>query len=172
MPFYHGFALKGETHFFEEHLEFGAYVVSGFSYGAIKAFKHVLNSKTRVDKLQLFSPAFFQNRSDKYRRLQIIGYKKNSALYIEKFLENCFLPYGQKDVTLGEHSAEALEELLHYEWNTADLQKVLEQGTEIEVYLGGDDKISDVRAAYDFFLPFATVTLLKRNNHFLQGEDR
>ena len=172
MQFYHGFALKGEAHFFKEQIDHGSYVVSGFSYGAIKAFQQVLSSKTRVDKLQLLSPAFFQNRSDKYRRLQMMGYKKNSALYIEKFLENCFLPYEQKEITLGKHSAQALEELLYFEWNITDLQKLLERGTEIEVYLGGDDKISDISAAYTFFLPFATVTLLKRTNHFLQGEDR
>ena len=42
-----------------------------FSCRAIKAFEEVLNSNQRVDKLQLFSPAFFK-LNDKFRRMQLM----------------------------------------------------------------------------------------------------
>jgi len=37
-----------------------------------------------------------------------------------------------------------------------------------EVYLGLDDQVIDVAGAREFFLPYATVTSIKRANHFLQ----
>lgn len=168
--YFNGFALQDEAHFFDDIIDRGQYVISGFSYGAIKAFKEALNSTTRVDKLQLFSPAFFQSKSSKFKRLQLMGYQKNSEAYLAKFTENCFLPYGVQDVTYAKHSAAELEELLTYEWDLKELQQLIDRGTTIEVYLGGQDKISDVGPAYTFFLPFATVTLVKGANHFLQGK--
>ena len=168
--YFNGFALQDEEHFFDDIRDSSPYVISGFSYGAIKAFKEALNSTTRVDKLQLFSPAFFQSKASKFKRLQLMGYQKNSELYLEKFTENCFLPYDVQTVTYSKHSAAELEELLTYEWDVKELQRLKERGTSIEVYLGGQDKISDVGPTYVFFLPFATVTLIKGANHFLQGE--
>ncbi len=78
------------------------------------------------------------------------------------------MPYGVKDVTYAKHSVAELEELLTYEWHAEELQTLVDRGISIEVYLGGQDKISDVGPAYAFFLPFATVTLVKGANHFLQ----
>ena len=151
--YFHGFALQDEAHFFEDILESSQYVISGFSYGAIKAFKEALNSTTRVEKLQLISPAFFQSKSAKFKRLQLMGYQKVA-----------------EDVTYAKHTAAELEELLTYEWSEKELQTLVDRGTSIEVYLGGQDKISDVGPAYAFFKPFAAVTLVKKANHFLQGE--
>ncbi len=168
--YFNGFALQDEAHFFDTILEHGQYVISGFSYGAIKAFEEAISSTTRVDKLQLISPAFFQSKPEKFKRLQLMGYKKDSNTYLEKFTANCFLPYDVRALHYRVHSVEELEELLHYVWDTDVLQKLVSKGTRIEVYLGDQDKISDVGAAYDFFLPFATVTLIKGANHFLQGE--
>ncbi len=168
--YFNGFALQDEVHFFSEFMDEGEYVISGFSYGAIKAFKEALNATTRVDKLQLFSPAFFQTKSSKFKRLQLMGYRKNSDLYLEKFTENCFSPYAVEDVTYAEHSVDELEELLTYEWDLKALQQLADRGTRIEVYIGGVDKVIDVGPAYTFFLPVATVTLVKRANHFLQNK--
>jgi len=169
MHFFHGFALQDEARCFQNILDESDYAVSGFSYGAIKAFQHVLGTTGRVDRLQLLSPAFFQKQSMKFRRLQMMGYQKDHQLYIEKFTENCFLPYSTSEVSYGEHSAAELEELLNFEWSVEDLQTVIDRGVKIDVYLGGKDQISDVVSAYDFFKPFATVTLIKEANHFLQG---
>jgi hypothetical protein len=57
MVYFNGFALRDEAHFFDAFLDDGQYVISGFSYGAIKAFKAAMNSSIRVDKLQLISTA-------------------------------------------------------------------------------------------------------------------
>ncbi|MGB6018988.1 MAG: pimelyl-ACP methyl ester esterase BioV [Sulfurimonadaceae bacterium] len=168
--YFSGFALRDEAHFFNAFLDDGQYVLSGFSYGAIKAFKEAMKSSTRVDKLQLISPAFFQSKGAKFKRLQLMGYQKNSDAYLAKFTENCFLPYGVQNLSYTEHNVAQLEELLTYEWSEAELQTLVDRGTVIEVYLGGQDKISDVGPAYAFFLPFATVTLIKGANHFLQGK--
>lgn len=168
--FFSGFALRDEAHFFNAFLDDGQYVISGFSYGAIKAFKEALHTTTRVDKLQLISPAFFQSRGVKFTRLQLRGYQKSSDAYLAKFTENCFLPYDVRELSYAEHNAGELEELLSYEWRELELQALVDRGTKIEVYLGGQDKISDVGSAQSFFRNFATVTLIKEANHFLQGE--
>lgn len=170
MTYFNGFALQGEAHYFKQYMEEGDYVISGFSYGAIKAFQDASARTTRVDKLQLFSPAFFQNRSEKFKRLQLIGYQKESQAYLAKFTQNCFDPYRTEDLSYAAHDLAQLEELLSYEWNREALQTLRDAGTEIEVYLGELDKISDVEAAYEFFRTVASVTLIKGANHFLQGE--
>lgn len=169
MNFYNGFALENCETFFEEYLEKGEYVIAGFSYGAIKALEFVLNNTTqRIDKLQLFSPAFFQTKKESFKRLQLSGYKSNANTYLKSFLENCFLPYQEKKIVFGKHSETALHELLYYEWEVASLQLLLNRGINIEVFLGLDDRIIDVENARLFFLPYATVTTIKKANHFLQ----
>ncbi len=168
--YFSGFALHGEAHFFNAFLDDGEYVVSGFSYGAIKAFRAAVDTTKRLDKLQLFSPAFFQSKGEKFKRLQLLGYERDSDAYITKFSENCFLPYSVEPLQYSEHTTAQLKDLLEYKWSKEELQKLVERGTEIEVYLGSQDKISDVEAASAFFKPFATVTLIKGANHFLQGE--
>jgi len=172
MHFYHGFALKDEEIFLEDYIDHSDFCISGFSYGAIKAFKAAQSATIRVDKLQLFSPAFFQNSTPKFKRLQLMGYKKNSTQYIEKFTENCFLPYEAQTVHYAQHELSELDELLNYEWQEQELKTLVARGTTIEVYLGSDDNISDAQSAYEFFLPFSTVTLIKGANHFLQGDNR
>ena len=169
--YYNGFALREEAHFFDAYLAEGPYVRSGFSYGAIKAFNATLKSEKRTDTLQLMSPAFFQSKSEKFKRLQRMGYQKNSATYIANFTENCFLPHDMQDVHFAEHCYDELDELLSYEWKSDELRAVVARGTKIEVYLGSEDRITDVEAAYAFFVPFATVYLIKGANHFLQGEE-
>jgi len=168
--YFNGFALRDEEHFFDAFMKKSAYVISGFSYGAIKAFQEARQRSSRIDTLLLISPAFFQSKNEKFKRLQLIGYIKDCDAYIKKFTENCFLPYAPQQITYSDHTVESLEELLHYSWNVEELQALVAKGTRIEVYLGSEDKITDVEAAYDFFLPYATVHLIKGANHFLQGE--
>ena len=170
--YYNGFALQNEAHFFDTIIDESRYALSGFSYGAIKAFQQAQRSPKRIDTLQLISPAFFQSRDEKYKRLQLMGYKKSAAGYVNRFIENCFAPYLPQKVEVAEHNYGGLEELLRYEWHEDALKAVREKGVRIEVYLGSDDNITDVEAAYAFFVPFATVHLFKGANHFLQGEER
>lgn len=166
--FHSGFSLENEEELFGEYLIKNDFTVSGFSFGAQKAFEYVLLSNRRVDKLQLFSPAFFQTKDKKYKRMQLMFFKKDSTTYCNNFLDNC-VSTSNKDIKkyfkIG--SYEELEELLNYEWSEEKLQKVKEKGVEIEVYLGVDDKIIDSSIAKDFFIKYATVYYIKNCGHVL-----
>jgi len=174
MKFYSGFSLQNESHFFEDFIEDSLYCVCGFSYGAIKALQHtkeMLQKEERVDRLQLFSPAFFQTKSQKFKRIQMLSYRANKEMYIQQFINFCFLPHERKEVALKETKAEELQELLEYKWLRSDLVMLRDAGVKIEVYLGSEDKIIDSEAAREFFLHVATVTYIKNANHFLQTTD-
>lgn len=171
MQFYSGFSLQNEEYLFEAFLKKSAYTVSGFSYGAIKAVTTVeqaLINKQRVDTLQLFSPAFFQTKPQKFKRLQLMSYKKNEQQYLQHFLKGCFAPYEVKKVQNIQTDVSELEELLNYIWNEEQLQSIVNSGVKIEVYLGSKDVIIDVQNARDFFKNVATITYIKEANHFLQ----
>lgn len=172
MQFFSGFSLQNEQYLFEQLIKKSDFSVCGFSYGAIKAVAHLhelLAKNKRVDTLQLFSPAFFQTKDLKFKRLQMMAYKKNKELYLENFVMECFAPYGKKIVEFNEEdSAEDLDTLLYYEWDLEDLQKISKAGVIIEVYLGGKDQIIDAQEAFEFFKQVANVTFIKDANHFLQ----
>lgn len=168
MRFYSGFALSGDQHFFDPYLKHSEYTVAGFSYGAIKAAQYVDQAHERIDTLQLFSPAFFQTKKESFRRLQMGGYFKDSERYLENFLTTCFAPLPKSLIRFGENNAEGLEELLYFEWTSELMESICSKGTRIEVYLGVDDQVIDVEGARAFFLPYATVTSIRRGNHFLQ----
>ncbi len=166
--YFSGFCFEDEEKLFEEYILKNDFTVSGFSYGAIKAFEKVLNSNTRVDKLQLFSPAFFQNKNEKFKRMQLMFFKKDARAYCDNFLKNTLYP-SHKDIEsyLKIGTYEQLKELLYYEWDEEKLKKVLEKGTKIEVFLGSDDKIIDTLKAKEFFVNFATVYYIKNKGHIL-----
>lgn len=169
MHFYSGFCLRNDAGFFEGWLKKDVYTVAGFSYGAIKAFRHVLASERRIDTLQLFSPAFFRDRTESFRRLQMKGYQRDGVGYRARFLESCFSPYPVGTVETADDGAEALEALLTFDWPTASLAALKVRGVRIEVYLGEKDAVVDTEAAMAYFRPFATVFYFKGANHFLQG---
>ncbi|WP_457743798.1 pimelyl-ACP methyl ester esterase BioV [Sulfurimonas sp.] len=174
MKFFSGFSLKNEEPFFEPFIKRSDFTICGFSYGAIKAFKatkELLVLGKRVDTLQLFSPAFFETTSDKFKRLQMLSYSKNRMMYMQQFIDSCFAPYPKKELEFQKTTKDELDELLTYRWNMAELQELQNRGVTIEVYLGGNDKIIDVNAAREFFLNVATVTYIKEANHFLQNSD-
>ncbi len=168
MNFFSGFSLSGEEELFEAYLKKSAYTVSGFSLGAVRALEYVQSTKDRIDTLQLFSPAFFQNKSEKFKRLQTISYQKNSEAYEKQFLENITYPsthdmqsFFKKD------SLESLQKLLEFTWEPSMLIALKDRGIHIEVYLGGEDKIIDSKKAYEFFKNYATVYLIKEGGHIL-----
>jgi hypothetical protein len=171
MVFSSGFSLKNEQTFFKEYINTSQYCVCGFSYGAIKAFEYVKEQLTcgkRVDRLQLLSPAFFQTKSTKFKKLQLMGYRKDKNRYLKDFLDLCFFPYSKRGTEHYETNVDELEELLNYKWDIEELKIFAKNGIKIEVYLGGKDKIIDVKRAKEFFLEVATVTYIKDANHFLQ----
>ena len=170
MRFYSGFSLKEESAFFEKYLKKSQYNVAGFSYGAIKAFEYVLTCKDRIDTLQLFSPAFFQNRAEKFRRLQLLAYGKDKEKYLQNFMASCFAPYYKQNVSHVQTNQDELYELLYYVWEIDKLQALTQRSIEIEVYVGEKDNIIDAQQTKDFFLPFATTYFIKDANHFLQTD--
>ena len=164
--YFSGFCFFEESELFQDYIIQNDFTVSGFSYGAVKAFEEVLNSNNRVDKLQLFSPAFFQTQNEKFKRTQIMYFKKDANAYCQTFLSNVLSTLDldiSKYFKLG--SIEELQELLYYEWSEEKLQKLIEKGVKIEVYLGGNDKIIDASKAQEFFKEFATVYYIKEKGH-------
>ena len=166
--FFSGYCFEDECELFDDYLIQNDFTVTGLSYGAIKAFEYVLNSSFRVDKLQLFSPAFFQTSNDKFKRMQLMFFKKDANSYCENFLKNVLNPTN-KDISkyfqMG--TFEELEELLNYQWSEEKLQRLVDKGTIIEVYLGEVDKIIDSQKAKEFFRNFATVYYIKEKGHLL-----
>lgn len=172
MKFYSGFCFFNEKELFEDILNDSDFLVAGFSKGAIEAFEYVKNSKIRVDKLILISPAFFQDRDEKFKKLQLIFFKKDPKKYLKNFYENVAYP-SNIDIKKyqKEGSAEEIEKLLNYNWNEKELQKVIEKGVEIEVYLGEKDKIINSLNVYDFFKRFSTIYYIKKVGHLLRGRE-
>ncbi len=170
MVYFSGFSLKDDMSFFDKYLKKSDYNVAGFSYGAIKAFEYALSCSERVDSLQLFSPAFFQTKPQAFKRAQVMAYKRDKTTYLSHFIKGCFEPNELKKTLHVSTKESELEELLHYEWDVEKLQKIVQSGVAIEVYLGSEDKIIDATAAKEFFLPFATTYLINGANHFLQTE--
>jgi len=169
MKFYSGFSLSNDKQLFEPYLKESKYTIAGFSYGAIKAFKEALNCKTRIDTLQLFSPAFFQDKDEKFKRMQMMFFVKDKQAYMANFLSACFSPLLMtEDVDITEGSETELKELLTYEWKAQELRTLQERGIEIEVYLGSEDKIIDASKAKEFFLPYATTYMINHAGHTLK----
>lgn len=168
--YFSGFALKNEQELFHQYTSSSEYEVVGFSYGAIQACEYTYNTQTRIDKLILLSPAFFQTKPNKYKKIQLQAYEQNNQNYIQTFLNNITKPYSY-DMTKyinQNHTKEQLSELLFYIWDEKMLQSIIDKNIKIEVYLAQNDKIIDHKSAYEFFPKFATVYYIKDTNHILQ----
>jgi hypothetical protein len=171
MKFFSGFSLQNESYLFKDFIKESEFNICGFSYGAIKAYEYTLkqlDASKRVDTLQLISPAFFQNKDAKFKRLQLMAYRKNEDVYLNQFLNSCFYPYEKKVVERSTTVIGELEELLDYKWDLESLSTISNRGVNIEVYLGGEDAVIDAKEAEEFFKSVATVTFIKDANHFLQ----
>ena len=166
--YFSGFSLSNEQKIFDDIIDKSEFSICGFSFGAQKAFEYVLNCDTRVDKLQLFSPAFFQNKDIKYKRLQLMFFNKDKEQYCNNFLKNVV---GDSSIDLKLYfkvgSQKELEELLYYNWEKSALETIIDRGIQIEVFLGADDKIIDSNVAYEFFKQYATVYLFQKKGHIL-----
>jgi len=168
--YFSGFCLENESELFEEYLVQNDYTLSGFSYGAIKAIEFALHSSVmdiRIDLVQLFSPSFFNDKDEKYKRMQLMYFKKDEKLYSDNFLGNSGLTnvQSEKYFTMGKY--EELEELLNYKWDQKKLQMLIDNGTKIEVYLGENDKIIDSQKALEFFVNYSEVYFIKNKEHIL-----
>ena len=156
-----------EKELFKEYLIENDFTVSGFSYGAQKALEYTLSTNNRVDLLQLFSPAFFQDKESKYKRMQLMFFQKDRQSYCDKFLTNCGFSKELADKYFHTGLFEELEELWNYIWEEDKLKHLIEKNIKIEVYLGSDDKIIDSAKALEFFKKFGEVYYIKNKGHIL-----
>jgi len=169
MKFFSGFCFQNEAELFDAYLETNDFCVSGFSYGAIKAFEYASTCRDRIDKLQLFSPAFFQDKSEKFIRLQTISFAKNQDRYIQNFLNQVRFPCNKDTKKYFKKSSSIeLEELLNHKWDVKKIQALKNKNIDIEVYIGAEDKIINPNAVLDFFTPFADVYYIKKAGHLLR----
>jgi len=172
MNYFSGFCLQNEEKLFDFWLDKSAYTVAGFSYGAIKALEYALNSKSRVDRLILLSPAFFNHKDNRYKKMQLLYFAKDKNGYIKDFLADA-----KKDSSLNlepffkDGSRDELKELLYYSWDIEKLKKLKSKGIAVEVILGGRDLIVDSNKTKEFFEEFAIVYFIKEANHFLKKRE-
>lgn len=172
MRFYSGFSLSNDKQLFKEYLKESEYTVAGFSCGAVKAFKEAMSTKKRIDTLQLFSPAFFQDRSDKFKRMQKMYFLKDKSAYLNSFFSSCFLPANiDERVKIADAKEQELDELLNFIWKEEELRLLKDRGIEIEVYLGKEDKIINVDKAKEFFLPYTTTYMINNAGHTLNTKE-
>ncbi|WP_072680312.1 pimelyl-ACP methyl ester esterase BioV [Arcobacter sp. LA11] len=166
--YFSGFSLENEEELFSKYIIENDFTISGFSYGAIKAFEYVLETQKRVDTLQLFSPAFFQIEDEKFKRMQLMFFKKDTKSYCDNFLKN--ITYSETINTSNyftQGTLEELDELLNYTWDDEKLNEIIDRGIKIEIYLGGKDKIINSNAAKEFFKNYGTVYFIKEKGHIL-----
>ncbi len=172
MNFYSGFCLKGESEIFDAYVDKGDFCVSGFSLGAIDAFEYAFESEKRIDKLQLFSPAFFEDKDIKFKRLQELYFKKDAEAYVQNFMKNIAYPSSfDMQAYYHDSQSEDLHKLLYFVWSKEKLDTLVQRGIMIEIYLGMQDKIIDVAAVKEFFLPFASVIMIKDVGHILKEKN-
>jgi alpha-beta hydrolase superfamily lysophospholipase len=165
--YFSGFCLKNEQKLFEKYLIKNDFTVAGFSYGAIGALKYAIDTTNRIDTLQFFSPAYFKNKDEKYKRLQLIFFQKDKNKYCDNFLTNCGLDKTQKEKYFHQGDKEELKELLYFNWDEKELEKIVQKDIKIEIFLGKNDKIIDSKKALEFFRDFGEVYFIKNKNHIL-----
>ncbi len=170
MRFFSGFGFVNESVLFEEWLLKGAYDVSGFSMGAIKAIEYAYNEvlqQRRINSLLLFSPCMLAHKGLAFKRLQLSSFQKDPQNYMDNFYQvvglNARLEHFKKRGSL-----EELEFLLNYKYSDHTIRLLLEKGVKIEVFVGLEDKITDIQALLEFFTPLVQVWQFKGHNHLLQ----
>lgn len=165
MKYFSGFCFKNERELFSPFIDESEFSVAGFSYGAIQALQYCLQSSTRVDNLILLSPAYFVNESEKFKKMQLLFFKKDTQNYIDNFAQNTLFP-SQKDITcyLQTGHYRQLQELLYYDWS--DLDK-LDKNIKVEIHLGAKDKIIDAKKACNLFKNYGECYLYKEYGHLL-----
>ena len=162
MKYFNGFCLKNEFKLFSEYIEDNAFTVAGFSYGAQKALTYAVKENARIDKLQLFSPAYFEY-SEKIIELNLRAFKNDKRKYIENFLKKAgFFNEKYLDYECGESD---LLNLFTFDW---EIIKEL-NNVKIEIFLGEFDKIIALKKAEKFFKNYGDVYIIKKANHFLRS---
>ena len=175
MRYFSGFGFQHEQLLFKDMLDRSEYSVAGFSYGAQRALEfalHAIEEGKRVQKLQLISPAYFNEMPKDVKHKQLVTFAKNQDAYMHFFYKKACYP---ASIDCSRFYAKAslgdLKRLLLYEWCKEDLQKIVESGVIVEVYVGELDKIIDPRKVEEFFKPYAQIYFIKGVGHILKGSD-
>ena len=170
MKYFNGFSLQNEEDLFTEYLTDDACSVAGFSYGAQQAFEYAYTRNARIDRLILLSPAFFQTQKASFKRTQLRYFEAGKEAYVKQFLENVSYPSNVNltpYLSLG--TKDELDALLSYFWEDEKIQTLLDRGTTIEVFLGDEDKIINVKDAHAFFTKQCITYSMKNCGHILKG---
>ena len=169
MKYFNGFSLKAEEELFTHYLYTDAYSVVGFSYGAQQAFEYVYETKNRVDKLILLSPAFFQTQKPSFIRTQLRYFEAGKDAYVKQFLTNVTHPSTKSlDKYLHIGTSKELTALLSYIWDKKKLKEIFDRGITIEIFIGEEDKIVDSNGAINFFREIDTLYIVKKSGHLLE----
>jgi pimeloyl-ACP methyl ester carboxylesterase len=169
MKYFNGFSLQNEKELFAPYLVDSDYSVAGFSYGAQQAFEYVYHSKERIDRLILLSPAFFQTQKPSFIRTQLRYFEAGKEDYVKQFLANVTYPLNlDLSSYLKVGTKEELEALLTYRWDKNKIQELIDRGTVIEVFLGSEDAIIDIKEALKFFESSCTTYIFKKSGHLLR----
>ncbi len=172
--YFSGFSLTNESELFEKYQLKSDVVASGFSYGCIKLVENIINGtyesehfKKRIDTIQLFSPAYFNDKDEKFKRMQLMFFKKDATTYCENFLKNCGFDEEDKKRYFQMGTFEELQDLLYYQWSDAKMEMIKNKGIVVETYLGENDKIINSKETLQFFRKYGDVYFIKRANHNL-----
>lgn len=170
MKYFSGFGFQQESSLFEPYFDqCTRFSVVGFSYGAIEAFEYALSCETRIDRLILLSPAFFQYHQEDFKANQLLLFKRKPLMYAKSFYDNVLFP-SHEDISLyhAPLEIEPLKKLLYYQWSEEKLHSLRHQGIALDVYVGSDDKICHSDEIISFFCRYATVYTLSGKGHLLK----
>jgi len=171
MKYFNGFSLQNEASLFRDYLTEDAHTVAGFSYGAQQALEYAYASETRIDRLILLSPAFFQTQKTSFVRAQLRYFEAGQEAYVTQFLKNVAYPSSlELDKYLHLGSKEELHALLTYVWEEEKIQTLLDRGVTIEVFLGASDRIIHAEDALHFFNKQCITYSIKNAGHILESK--
>jgi pimeloyl-ACP methyl ester carboxylesterase len=166
MRYFSGFCLQNEFELFKRFVTPNDFCVVGFSYGAINALRYVLSANERIDTLILLSPAYFVPTDEKFKKMQLLFYKKDTQNYLQNFAQNVCYPSSTKIEKYIKPSPENdLKDLLYYDWK--EIEK-LPKDIRVEIHIGAKDKIINPLAAKDFFMQRGECYVYKNYGHLLQ----
>jgi len=171
VKYFSGFSLQEEASLFADYLDTSDFTVAGFSYGAQKALEYAYTVTTRIDRLILLSPAFFQTQKPSFVRAQLRYFETDKEAYVTQFLNNVSYP-SALDISpyLKIGTVEDLEALLCYQWDRNKIETLQQRGVTIEVFIGKQDKIIQSQDALAFFKT-TTHYILKDAGHLLRSID-
>jgi len=137
------------------------------------------NEKKSFIRTQL---RYYKSNPDEYisQFIKNVVYPSDMADFLQNSLESATLvpnntrlkpssPNFARNLVLEEYisrgSYSELESLLTYIWDREKIQKLIDRGVTIEVFIGGEDKIVNSQKSFEFFCELTTTYLIKDVGH-------